>query len=139
MQAQSERERQRRRVTRAYLFQNGFVALVAILFLVSAVGFWLHPETIDRPLGHVPPFDYYWNGFYLAGSVLVIVGLHTLRPGIEAAGHVLLVPGLLLNCLVAALILGLHSTTLLTFVFACGAALRACGLVAGWREAHDDG
>jgi hypothetical protein len=125
---------QRRRLNRAYLFQNGFVALVAILFLTSSLSFWLDPDQIGRTLGHVPPYDYYWNGFYLLGSLMVCIGLFGRRPGVEAAGHTLLVPGLLLNCIAAAAVLGLHNTTFLTLVFGLGAGLRAWGLVMGWQE-----
>lgn len=128
--------RRRKRLHRAYLFQNGFVALVALLFLTTSLTFWLDPTALNRTLGHVAPYDYYWNAFYLAGSVLVLVGLFGRRLGIEAAGHVLLVPGLVLNFILAAVVLGFHTSTLLTFVFALAAGLRAYGLVAGWQETH---
>ena len=129
----SDSERQRR-LNRAYLFQNGFVGLVALLFLTSALSFWFDPEQLGRTLGHVPPYDYYWNGFYLIGSVAVLFGLLTRRVGVEAAGHTVLVPGLILNSIVAAVLLGFHSTSFLTLVFGLGAALRAYGLVVGWQE-----
>lgn len=129
----------RKRLNRAYMFQNGFVLLVAILFLTTSVSFWFDPHGLSRALGHVPPYDYYWNALYSIGSIMVAFGLLGRRDGIEAAGHVLLVPGLALNFLLACLHLGVHTTTLLTFIFAIGAALRAIGLIMGWQEATNDG
>ena len=137
-EAEGTLKRRRRRLHRAYVFQNGFVALVAFLFLVSSVAFWLDPVNIQGSIGHLPPYDYYWNGAYLSGSVMVLVGLFGRRIGVEAAGHILLVPGLALQFLVAIPLLGLHRITLLTFVFAVGAGMRAYGLVMGWSEAHHD-
>jgi hypothetical protein len=124
----------RKRLQRAYLFQNAFVLLVAILFFTTSLSFWLDPDALDRALGPIPPYDYYWNALYITGSTMVVIGLLSQRVGIEAAGHTMLVPGLLLNFLVAAMTLGVHNTTLLTLVFAAGSAFRAYGLIAGWRE-----
>ena len=124
----------RKRLNRAYVFQNGFVLLVAFLFLVTSASFWLDPHELGRSLGPQPPFDVFWNAFYSVGSVLIIFGLLTRRIGVEAAGHFLLVPGLFLNFLLCVLVLGFHATTLLTFVFAWGAALRGIGLIMGWRD-----
>jgi uncharacterized membrane protein len=132
----ASRERRQKRLDRAYLFQNGFVALVAILFLVVSVSFFLDPNQLGRAIGHVPPWDDYWNAFYLVGSALVLIGLFSRRIAIEAAGHILLVPGLVINFLIAAAILGFSSSTLLTVVFALGAALRAYGLILGWQESR---
>lgn len=129
--------RVRRRLTRAYLCQNALVGLVALLFLTTAVSFFLDPQQLDRAIGHVPPYDYFWNAFYLAGGLLVTGGLFTRRPGVEAAGQTLLLPGLLLNFVVAVDRLGLHHITALTLVFAAGLALRAYGLVMGWQETRD--
>ena len=129
-----EREREKRRLTRAYLFQNAFVALVALLFFTTSLSFFLDPNALGRAVGHVPPYDYFWNAFYAVGSSMVLFGVLSRRLGIEAAGHVLLVPGLLLNFAIAVQVIGFHNTTLLTLVFASASGLRAYGLVAGWRN-----
>ena len=127
----------RRRLHRAYLFQNGFVLLVAVLFFTTSLSFWFDPTALGRTLGHVPPYDYYWNATYLGGSLLVMVGLLGRRDGIEAAGHAMLVPGLLINFGIALLQVGFHNTTVLTLTFAAAAALRAYGLIMGWQELTD--
>lgn len=127
----------RGRLHRTYLFQNGFVALVAFLFFVSSLSFWFDPNQLGRALPHVPPYDYFWNGCYLLGSATVLYGFFSRRPGIEAAGHVVVVPGLVLNFIIVALILGFHANAILTLVFALAAGARAYGLLRGWQEADD--
>lgn len=123
---------------RAYLFQNGFVALVALLFLVTSISFFLDPVAIERAVPPVPPYDYYWNAIYLVGSIMVLFGLFSRRVGVEAAGHTVLVPGLVLNDVLAALTIGVHATTFIVAVFAIASGLRAYGLIAGWREDGDE-
>lgn len=122
---------------RAVLFQNGYVILVLILFLVSALSFFFNPNAVDRSLPNMHPFDYYWHSFYLLGSATALFGLFSQRVGLEAAGHALLVPGLLGNFAFSALVLGLHAATLLTLVFAIGATMRAIGLVRGWSSLNE--
>ncbi len=131
-----DRERVRRRT---YLFQNGFVALVAILFFLASLSFWIDPNAVGRSLGHVPPYDYYWNALYSLGSVLVLFGLITRRPSIEAAGHIIYVPGLSLATVIGAIVLGVNTSVLLTLIFAIASGMRAYGLIRGWQEAQDVG
>ena len=125
----------RKQLHRNYLYLNAFVGLVAMLLAISGVSFFFDPAGIEGSLPHVPPWDYYWNGLYAVGGVTVMFGLLSRRVAIEAAGHILYVPGLLLNMVIGIATVGIvHRITFLTLVFAAGAAFRAYGLVAGWSE-----
>lgn len=124
----------KRKLHRTYLFQNAFVGLVAVLLATTGISFFFDPDQIGRALPHVPPYDYFWYSLYVVGGVFVLYGLLSRRIAVEAAGHILYVPGLLANCIAAALVLGLHTTVLLTLIFALAAAFRAVGLMQGWQN-----
>ena len=128
---------ERKRLHRAYMFQNGYVMLVAALFVISSASFFWNPDRIDRTLP-AHPWDFYWNGMYLVGGLMIIAGLTTRRVGIEAAGHALVVPGLALNF--AALVgeVGLHTQTLIVAMFGVASLLCAYGLLMGWQEDNRD-
>ena len=126
---------ERRKLHHVYLFQNAFVALVAFLLAFSGLTFLLSPTEIAGSMPHVPPYDYIWNTLYLVGGIAVIAGLLDRRPGLEAVGHLLYIPGLVLNLYIAAVVFGeLHRIVILTTVFAVAAAFRAHGLIAGWSD-----
>ena len=108
--------------------------LLLSMFLVSAMSFFLDPAAIDRPLPHLPPYDYFWNAFYFIGALSSVIGLITRRVGFEIAGKTLLVPALLFQLIVAVPILGLHSTVILLAILAVGFGLRIYGLYRGWQE-----
>lgn len=116
-----------------YLYQHGYVALVAILFLTLGLTFFLDAEQ-PGSLGRVPPFDYMWNASYALGGAVILAGWFSRRPGIEAAGHIVKIPGVLLNLTVAAAVLHFHYLAFLLAVFATTAAIRTAGLVMGWQE-----
>jgi hypothetical protein len=130
--------RAQRRVARGRLLKDAPVILIAALFLISSLSFFIDPGEIGGTLPHLPPWDYYWNILYTIGGFFIIAGILTRRVGVEAAGHICVVPGLALNFFLAVGLVGFHRITLLTTIFGIGLALRAYGLLSVWWEVGHD-
>lgn len=123
-----------RELTLGRLFREGYVALVALLFLLVGLGYLIDPGAVGRAFTIPYPYDLAVNALYALGGATVLVGFLDRRPGIESAGHTLLVPALLTSFAFAAFAVGLHTTTVLSIVFAVSSALRAYGLILRWQE-----
>lgn len=124
----------RRRLTRAILFREGYVVLVGLLFLISGGSYLLPGAQVGSSLHPPYPIDFAINGLYFTGGAMIVYGFLSRRLGIETAGHAMLVPALLLSFAAAVAELGLHRTTILVVIFALASAARAYGLVVGWHE-----
>jgi hypothetical protein len=76
---------------RAYLEAHVFELSLAIVAIVTAATFFLSPATLEgSAIGHaVHPFDYAWNGLYLAGGLLIVVGLVRPTHRLELAGLIM--------------------------------------------------
>ena len=126
--------RRRKRLQRTYLFQIGPIIMLALLLLIVSASHFLEPITVGGALKNAAPFDSYWNGTYLVGSLLILYGLFSRRLAFEIIGNLALVPAFVLQFVIAAPMVGLHRITLLAFIFAIGFALRALGLYLGWQD-----
>jgi hypothetical protein len=126
--------REGRALTIGRFFREGYVALVALLFALVGFDYLIDPTAIARTFAMPPPYDYGVHALYLAGGLTILVGFLDRRPGIESAGHALLVPALVCAFAFAVAQLGPHITPILQMIFAVASGLRACGLVLRWQE-----
>lgn len=71
-----------------YLRQNVFELLFAVLSIIAGVAFFAAPDALERSaIGRaVHPFDYGWNALYVAGGILVALGLFRMERRLELAG-----------------------------------------------------
>lgn len=131
-------DRRRRQLTWGFLLAEGYVALIAVAFLLIGLAYLAPGPESGHTYPVTYPLDLYINSFYVAGSMTVLVGFFTRRVGVEVAGHVALVPAFFMGFgfAVAHLLtvgfgpdLRLERTVLIMLILALASAARAWGLV----------
>lgn len=76
---------------RAYLEAHVFELSLAIVAMVTAATFFASPDTLEHSaIGRaVHPFDYAWNGLYIVGGFLIVIGLVRPSHRLELAGLIM--------------------------------------------------
>ena len=122
----------RRRLQRAYLFRESPIILMALALTFIGLTFFYDGINLLSALGPQPPWDTYYNAFYLAGGLVVLLGVLTMRVGLEVAGHMLLFPACAVYAVVSCSEIGLeHRSTVLGITFALITVIRPLGLLLG--------
>lgn len=92
--------------------------VLAVIYLISGVGFFLDPSQIVRsPAGRtVGPFDSIWSGLWIAGGLLITVGIVRHRPRLLQYGWALTGTGLIVAAVAILELRGVHEIRLLSYV-----------------------
>jgi hypothetical protein len=109
----------------AYVGRHSFVLLIGALAVISAISFYHNPDAPQYLATRHSGPGVQWTAYSMlgVGGLVVIVGLVTLQLALEAAGHILICSGLILNGVgvLYRATLGFDTTTaIITLVIAVG-------------------